>query len=236
MTRCNNREMRDLLPDFVHGQLDAACSAEVREHVASCAACAAELELLNEVVAGMATAPAMNVDRIVAALPTSTRHGLLLHRGGAKESEVEVRSIGVSTSTSRRFWSRPSVRIAAGLAIITAGGLSLVVGRDVLRPEMQVGRTSNAAPSSEIAMAPTQTAPVSPTTVIPPAKTTTPTQKTFVASTGELSLAGEVQELSDAHLATLLDEIDKMDGLPGAEPESMEQGIGGLDWTDGLDR
>jgi hypothetical protein len=227
--------MRDLLPDFVHGQLDAARSVEVREHVASCAECAAELELLNEVVAGMVSAPTMSVERIVAALPTSTRQGLLLHRGGAKESELEVRSIGVSTSTSRRFWSRPSVRLAAGLAIVTAGGLSLLVGRDVLRPEVQVGQTGKAPPSSEIAMAPIQTAPVSPAPSITPAHATTSTQQTVVASTGELSLAGEVEELSDEHLATLLDEIDKMDGLPGEEPESMEQGIGGAD-SAGLDR
>jgi hypothetical protein len=113
--------------------------------------------------------------------------------------------------------------------------VSLLVGRDVLRPEMQVGQTGTTAPSSEIAMALLQTAPLSPAPSTTPANTTTSTQQTVVASTGELSLAGEVQELSDEHLATLLDEIDKMDGLPGEEPESMEQGIGGID-SAGLDR
>ena len=235
MTRCMNREMRDLLPDFVHGQLDAARADEVREHITSCAECAEELELLSQVVAAAPLTPAMNVERIAAALPTSTRHGLLLHRGGAKDSDAEVRPIAVPSSTSRPIWSRPIVRIAAGLAIVTAGGLSLVVGRDVLRPDMQVGQVSKSPPSNEIAMAPTQTATVSPAPATAPASTPASAPLTVVATTGELSLAGEVQELSDEHLATLLDEIDKMDVLPGEEPEAMEQGIG-ADSASGFDQ
>ena len=43
-----------------------------------------------------------------------------------------------------------------------------------------------------------------------------------VASAAGLSLAGELEELSDEHVVTLLSEIDGMDGLPAAEPESVE--------------
>jgi len=43
MTDCPRGDMRDLLPDLVHEQLDAATRAEVARHVASCRACAEEL-------------------------------------------------------------------------------------------------------------------------------------------------------------------------------------------------
>jgi anti-sigma factor RsiW len=227
--------MRDLLPDFVHGQLDAARAAEVREHVASCAECASELELLNEVVASAPSVPAMNIDQIVAALPTSTRHGLLLHRGGAVVAEAEVRPIS-SISTNRRLWSRPIVRIAAALAIVTAGGLSLIVGRDVLRPEMQVGQRSVAGPSTEVAAAPAASLPVSPAPTVASPSEAVPRVGTVVASSTGLSLAGEVQELSDEHLAALVDEIDQMDVLPAEEPDVMEKGIGSADSASGIDQ
>jgi anti-sigma factor RsiW len=235
MTMCTDKEMRDLLPDYVHGHLDAARAAEVREHVASCSECAAELELLNEVVASVPLVPEMDVDRIVSALPTSTRHGLLLHRGGAVVAEAEVRPI-TSVSASRRMWSRPLVRVAAAVAIVTAGGLSLMVGRDVLRPEMQVGQRSAAIPSTEIAAAPAASLPVSPAPAAASPTEAAPQRETVVASSTGLSLAGEVQELSDEHLATLVDEIAKMDVLPAEEPEPMEQGIGGADSTRGIDQ
>ena len=139
MSECVSAEMRDVLPEYVHGQLDDGRAAEVRAHLAGCADCAAEVELLRAVMSAAPAAPKMNVDRIARALPTPTRHGFLLHRGGGTGSPLTP---GVLPAMPRRsrIWSRPVVKIAAAAAIVTAGGLSLLVGRDVLRPDTQVGQ------------------------------------------------------------------------------------------------
>ena len=69
MSDCSNIEIREALPEFLHGRLDAIQAAKVREHVAHCAECAAELELLQRVQRAYSAAPAVNTAAIVAALP-----------------------------------------------------------------------------------------------------------------------------------------------------------------------
>ncbi len=206
MNECVSAEMRDALPDLIHGSLETARAAEVEAHVASCAECAAELELLRVVVASAAKAPAMDVDRIAAALPTPPRLGLLLHQGGGQP-------VAAGSTKLHNVWSRPLLRVAATVAIVTAGGLSLMVGRDVLNPERQAS-----PPSTRVATA-NQTAAAGPSVA--------PQQGIgrHVAATG-LSLVGEVQDLSDEHLATLLSEMERMDAIPGAEPEAIAPAIG----------
>ena len=70
MSDCPNVEMREALPELLHGRLDAAHAASVRVHVARCAECAAELELLERVQRSYATSPAIDTAAIVRALPT----------------------------------------------------------------------------------------------------------------------------------------------------------------------
>src|SRR5262245_53912957 len=69
MFDCANVEMRELLPELAAGTLDDATRARVERHVASCAECAAELETLRLVRSAYAATPAVDVRRIVAALP-----------------------------------------------------------------------------------------------------------------------------------------------------------------------
>jgi anti-sigma factor RsiW len=69
MSDCTNVEMREALPELLHGRLDANHAARVREHVAACAECAAELELLERVRSAYSAAPAVDTARIVRALP-----------------------------------------------------------------------------------------------------------------------------------------------------------------------
>lgn len=71
MSDCSNIEIREALPELLHGRLDAIQAAKVREHVARCAECAAELELLQRVQRAYSAAPAVNTAAIVAALPRS---------------------------------------------------------------------------------------------------------------------------------------------------------------------
>jgi hypothetical protein len=204
--------MRDALPDLIHGSLDAARAADVEAHVASCAECAVELDLLRVVLASATKAPAMDIGRIAAALPTPTRQALLLHRGGGQP---------VGSRKLQTVWSRPLLRAAATVAIVTAGGLSLLVGRDALSPERQ------ARPSATgVAMAVHATA-AAPIAAAAAASSVAPQQAVarHLASAAALSLVGEVQDLSDEHLVTLLSELDRMDPMPSAEPEAITPAI-----------
>ena len=68
MRDCSNAQMRDALPDLMHGTLPARRLAEVRAHVDACDACRAELDLLERVRSAVRS-PAVAADRIVAGLP-----------------------------------------------------------------------------------------------------------------------------------------------------------------------
>lgn len=220
MTECMNAEMRDALPDYLNGTLDTARTAEVRAHVAACDECAAELELLRIVAASAPSTPSMDVARIANAIPTPTKHGFMIHRGGSDESErAAAPAVLPIRSRAQRVWYHRSVKIAAGLAIVTAGGLSLLVGRDVLRPESQVGQAKPVSVAVSPA-APEVTVPAAPTTVAPSPKPEL--RQVASAAPAQLSLTGDLQELSDEHIATLLSEMDRMDGLPTTEPEAVE--------------
>lgn len=73
MTECGNPEIRDALPDLLHGRLDDAARARVESHLRSCDACRRELNLLRA-LRGAAPQPAVNVAAIVSALPVPRRH------------------------------------------------------------------------------------------------------------------------------------------------------------------
>jgi Putative zinc-finger len=70
MSDCLNEEMRDLLPDLAAERLTGAERTRVASHVASCPACAAEVELLGAARRVISRgAPSVDVARIVALLP-----------------------------------------------------------------------------------------------------------------------------------------------------------------------
>lgn len=72
MTECANSEIRDALPDLLHGRLDAAARAQVEAHLAGCEDCRHEFRLLQS-LRKAAPQPAVDVGRIVAALPAPHR-------------------------------------------------------------------------------------------------------------------------------------------------------------------
>src|SRR6476659_2622744 len=105
MFDCANVEMRELLPELAAGTLDAATRARVEQHVASCAECVSELETLRLVRSAYASAPAVDVRRIVAALPKAAPPA-----PGAAPTRKPI--------TRWMDW-----RVAAALTMITVGGL-----------------------------------------------------------------------------------------------------------------
>jgi anti-sigma factor RsiW len=70
MTECFSPEVRDFLPDLVHGRLGEIDTATMLAHIEACDACAAEVKLLRSVRQDAPLAPSIDVTRIVAALPS----------------------------------------------------------------------------------------------------------------------------------------------------------------------
>ena len=104
MNDCPNGELRDLLPDFLHDRLNAADRAVVEAHLAGCADCRAELELLRTMRGALRRTPAIDVSDIVAKIPA--------YRAPA-----------------RRSWG--GWRAAAAVALIAVGGTSVAIANHV---------------------------------------------------------------------------------------------------------
>lgn len=122
MRECRNHDLQDLLPDFVAGLLGDGERERVMRHLAGCDACQADTACLRAVRAARPTRRALDVPRIVAALPRP-RHD----RRPARMPWVAAR------------WGRPSlVQAAAAVAVMLAGGLTLTMARRGSAPAEQV--------------------------------------------------------------------------------------------------
>lgn len=203
MFDCANVEMRELLPELAAGTLDASTRARVEAHVASCAECASELETVRAVRAAYANAPAIDVSRVLGALPKPP--------AGSRP--------GRGAAPVRRWldW-----RIAAALTTITVGGLSLAVTQRFghnrsadLTPPAAIDRTDSTVTPPAVNILPSPG--VDPTTTTRPPKPPIATK-----SKAQLAFGGGVDDLDDASLRALLgalEEIDHAPVAPSAEPD-----------------
>ena len=202
MTDCSNGDIRDLLPDLLHGRLDASERARVEHHVSSCDACRAELALLSELRSTMRRVPAIDTAKISASIPA--------YRPPVRQTR----------------WS--GLRAAAAIAAIAIGGTSIaLVGRE-LQPASRPGdvavapepvRRANAPESRSIGREATVPAPIPAPAPRLPSREAVPA--TSAAEPVSLAMTGgAIGELSDRELSTLLDEIDTLDALPSEDVES----------------
>jgi anti-sigma factor RsiW len=127
-----NLEVRERLPEWLHDTLPAGERAVVDAHLATCAECAAELEVLRVALATMRARPVPRIDTrsIVAALPSSAR---------------------ARTAPRRSFASQ--WRFAAAITVVALGGMSLAVVRQYFGQVPTVD-TLAAVPPSSIPVAP----------------------------------------------------------------------------------
>jgi anti-sigma factor RsiW len=107
MSDCTNIEMREWLPELLHGRLDAATRAGVERHLESCGECRAEYELLLSARASLQSLMPVDKRAIIAALP----------RAGTRQA--------VPTHRTRNVW-----RVAAAVAVLVLGGLSFNAVRE----------------------------------------------------------------------------------------------------------
>lgn len=177
MRECTNDEIKDLLPEFVSGQLSPELASQVTAHVETCQSCAAELAVVRAAHAAF-KAPQIDIARIVRALPTPVT---------PLAPRIEKRS--------RRFMSW---RVAATIATLTVGGVSVAMLDGILGGRPPHPRT-------------------------PVVSTRKPVENPGEAS--GLSVGGNLNDLSDTEMQTLLDKLDELDAVPSAEPQPAVSGM-----------
>jgi hypothetical protein len=197
MHDCPDGEMRDLLPGYVHGTLSAAERAAVSAHIQECADCAAEAELIQFASVAFPAPSKIDTRKIVSMLPAAPRRARR----------------GMPMSGAWRF--------AAAIGAFAFGALSVAALR---------GAFSKAPQERQVASAPAQAqrAPATaPAARQPAGATVTPAP---LASRGpvaapkptaaSISFGGGLGDLTDEQLDMLLGELDTLDALPSAEPET----------------
>lgn len=132
MNDCQDVDIREALPDLVHGTLTDAECARVQRHVEVCGDCAAELAIVRAVAAGAGAAvpaiPEIDVSRIAAAIPPYRRKQSRVKRVYLELAAASV--IGAVGITSFALHSGRSSSAGAGSAVISSlgagSGLALV--------------------------------------------------------------------------------------------------------------
>ena len=202
MNDCPNADVRDLLPDLAHGRLGGDVRAQVEQHLTTCADCRAELELIRSVSRSLAAAPAVDVGRIVAALPTAHAD---------QRRPVGVRGFG--------GWRR-----AAAIVAVTAGLVATGVWSRSRGGSTESGPGPVTAPAITIAESPA--VPSRPADTIGSrrdARDSQPRPEKRQPATAEAPLlaVGELGDLSVAQLNSVLASLEDIDGIPSAEPTAI---------------
>jgi anti-sigma factor RsiW len=210
MIDCENGELRDLLPDYLHDRLDASTRTLVERHVAECSPCQDELALLRDLRGTLHRAPRIDVAAVAAAIPA--------YRPAA-----------------RTRWAS-GWRIAAAIGAIVVGGAALTfLGRG--GTPAQIARAPITAPATRV---PDVGGPTSPASAPRVAQQPTPTPEPAVAPAPpavksapapkgeELAMAGgTIADLSDGELSDLIGDLESLDAVPSADVESTESFLTG---------
>lgn len=215
MTECINAEVRDALPDLLHGRLGDLDRTTMKAHVESCADCRAELALMERVRAYAPLAPSIDVSRIVSMLPAPVL---------SAEQQVAHVAPGRQPAGMSMIW-----KLAAALALIVAGTLTFSKSREPVSSGSTVAKIATVVPATSAVSevpAPAVT-PESQPKEVAIANPVAGAASRRVVSTSGLSLTGGVQDLTDTQLEALLEEVDNVEGLPTAEPEAISVSVDG---------
>jgi hypothetical protein len=221
MSECTNSEMQDRLPEFAAERLPAGERMAVELHVAGCAACRSDVEVLRAVQDARPLTPTIDVARIVAALPAPPRPvarpadrgpvpTLRVIPGGLADAPsvtaptVRATPVRPAARTALRWFTGAGMRAAAALTLVALGGLSVAIAR---RGQMAITEGAVVLADGpmllafeELPYAP-DVEPIAP--VVPVAPAVLPIQ--------------ELSDYTDDELAELLDQLDAWDGAPTLE-------------------
>ena len=206
MSECANVEVREMLPDLLHGALQGEVRDGVERHVAECSDCEAELALLASARRAMAArpVPAVSVASIVRALPLPDRRPEMR---AAMQPDVRP----ALQPAARRRAPSMAFRLAAAVSFISLGGISVAVARSYF------GASETIVADSVVSLRTDSVLPVAPATgagVVPGASGTTRT----------VSMLAGISELGDADLESLFGELETLEAAPAAEPDPTPGG------------
>lgn len=217
MTECSNNELQDLLPDYVAESLDDITTARVAAHVAACPVCAEDVSVLVLVRQARPRVSVPDIARIVATLPRPEVAGprLVVTRPDA-EGDLRRQNTSVAPLATRQRSKRAEVfglsvwRTAATLAVMVAGGTSLLVARRgevaVQAPAASTLQLGESA--SVVAVTPERNLDTGSASVLATGR---------AAATVSVSY-GDLGDYSEAELQRMLDRLDKWDGVTNTEP------------------
>ncbi len=199
MHDCADGQMRDLLPGYVNKTLSAEDHAAVDNHLATCDDCVAEIEVIEAAVRAFA-APQVNIAKIVKALPATPR------------------------SAKRSMFAGTAWRVAAAIGVVLIGAGSVFALRGFFVPAGTQTQTAAVAPAPAASATLATTEPVAPPAPVAAPIATAATTNAPAASSKHrgttISFGGGLSDLSDAQLDALMSELDALDSIPSAEPET----------------
>ena len=188
MSECKNLEVRDLLPDLARGELKSSERVAVEEHLATCAECRAELELVRDLASVLRSAPTIDTARIAQVLVRTARE--------QRAAPISLDAVRRRRAMPRRAW----LAAASLIAVAGAGALAVVATRDEVRQ----------APAPEVARSDTPA-------VVPP-RSEPPRVEPRPATGTELVMGGGVSDLADTDLESLLGVLEGLDVEIDVEP------------------
>jgi hypothetical protein len=211
MHDCADANMRDLLPGYVHNALPKAERARVAAHLAACTDCAAEAELIRTAMRAF-PAPAVDVGRIVKALPRTRRRP---GRGGwlAGRERLVAAAVGFAVLGTVSVVSLHHVFVGNATEPVPSGASRAPRAAVAVSPAEQPAGQPAEQPATQPA---TQAGAA--TLVHAPAIASSPAAAPATAAS--ISFGGGLSDLTDEQLDTLLGEIDTLDALPSVEPET----------------
>lgn len=208
MTDCPRGDIRDLLPELVHGELGGEERAEVERHVANCAECSAEVALLRSARRALTMEPHVDVARIAAAVAAAQR---TRSAGGSKAESMQPRSSRLRSLA----WEW---RAAAGIAAVAVGVMSYAVGRG------HMAAPSRTTPERAGASAPVRSS--APQTAQSATRSATQRATQAAEASHGVMFAGGVSDLPDSAVRVLLQSVDDLQAVPDADPQPLLDPVG----------
>jgi hypothetical protein len=195
MNDCTDNDIREMLPDLLHGALGAGAVERAEAHLASCEECRADLQVLRAVRNAAVFAPTIDIDQVVRRIPPYSKI--------VPAVEAPARSRLVS-------WL-----VAATVAITVVGVGSMLVTKQ--------GATT--APTSVATALPSAMIPAPPTQVALKTPGTGASSAVGIATqpshTHALAVAADVDALTDGNLVQLMSDMNRFDALPATESDPV---------------